>query len=88
MKLNENYILKDFAGEYVLVRQDESSVDFSKVITLNGMGVFIYHLLEKGMNEEEIVDSILKEYDVERSVAEKDVKEFLGKMEKIGILHE
>ena len=42
MKINEHYMLKEVAGEFMLVYQDETNVDFSKVISLNELGAFIF----------------------------------------------
>ena len=44
MKINEHYMLKEVAGEFMLVYQDENNVDFSKVITLNELGNLMKNL--------------------------------------------
>ena len=36
--------------------------------------------------EEEIVDRLQEEYEVEREELQKDVREFIGKLQELGIL--
>lgn len=88
MEINKNYMLKEVAGEFMLVYQDENNVDFSKVITLNELGAFIFKLLSKNLNEEQIVDEILKEYEgASREVVVSDVSNFVNKLKEIGIIY-
>ena len=88
MKINEHYMLKEVAGEFMLVYQDETNVDFSKVITLNELGAFIFKAISNGLNEEEIVEAILKEYDgAPIDVVRNDVATFVNKLKELEIVY-
>ena len=88
MKINEHYMLKEVAGEFMLVYQDENNVDFSKVITLNELGAFIFKAISNGLNEEEIVVAILKEYDgAPEEVIKNDVDSFVNKLKELEIVY-
>lgn len=88
MKINEHYMLKEIAGEFMLVYQDETNVDFSKVITLNELGAFIFKAVSNGLNEEEIVKAILKEYEgAPEEVVKEDVASFVNKLKELKIVY-
>ena len=86
MKINKDYMLKEIAGETMLVYQNEQSVDFSKVITLNELGAFIFKLIQDNKSEEEIINCILKEYEGEEDVVRNDVYEFVNKLKELKIV--
>ena len=88
MKINEHYMLKEIAGEYMLVYQDETNVDFSKVISLNELGAFIFKGISKGLNEEEIVVAIIKEYEgAPIEVVKEDVATFVNRLKELEIVY-
>lgn len=88
MKLNEHYVLKEVAGEYMLVYQDATNVDISKVITVNEVGAFIIKGAGENKSEEDIVNDILKEYQVEEEIVRKDVHEYIEKLKELKIVHD
>lgn len=88
MKLNKNYVVKHLADEIILVHQDEFNVDFSKIITLNEIGLLIINKLDEGLNVEQIADCIVAEYEVDRPTALEDAKAFVKKLLELGIIDE
>ncbi len=80
MKIKEGYLLRQVAGSNIVVPVGEGSMDFSGVITLNEVGAFIWQILEKGADKQEILDKMLAEYDVSRETAEKDIDEYIEKL--------
>ena len=88
MKYNKNYVLKNLAGEKILVFQSEEQVNFSKIITINEIGEIIILGLQNGKEKEEIVSSILGEYEIDRETVSKDYDEFLAKLIEIGVVTE
>ena len=86
MKYNEQYVLGNLKGKSVLVLKTEEKIDATKVITINEIGVVIVRGLQKGKQKEDIVSSILAEYDVARETVEKDYDEFVAKLLEIGVV--
>ena len=80
MKVKEDYLLRSVAGSNIVVPIGEGNLDFSGVITLNEVGAFIWQILEKGADKQEILDKMLAEYDVSRETAEKDIDEYIEKL--------
>lgn len=77
MKVNENFVLKTLGEENVLVPVGQEAIDLSKVFTLNESSYFLYSLIVKGKEENELVDELMKEYEVDLKTAKNDVHEFI-----------
>lgn len=88
MKINKDYVLRNVAGDKVIVPTGEASQKFNGLITLNEVGAFIWEHVEKVKDEEEMVAFILDNYEVEEVLARKDVYGFLQMLKIQGILME
>ena len=86
MKYNKDYVLKKLAGETILVFQSEEQVNFSKIITINEIGEIIVLGLQTGFSKEEIVRSILAEYEIDEATVSADFDEFVAKLLEIGVV--
>ena len=56
------------------------------MINLNDTGAFLWKLLEKGADEDGMVNALLAEYEVGEDVARADVKAFVNKLTEAGLL--
>ncbi len=86
MKIKEGYLLKEVAGNHVVV--PTGKLDFDGMITLNDTGVTIWKALLASCSREEIIDSLLKEYDVTRDMASRDVDNFIKKLREADLIDE
>ena len=86
MKAKSDFILRKISDSYVVVPVGDAVVDFSGLINLNESGAMLFELLQKGAEESELVEALLKEYDVSHDIAEADVKKFVSKVKDAGIL--
>lgn len=86
MKIKEGFILREVAGNYIVVAVGERVKEFNGVINLNESGAFLWKLLENGSDELEMKKALLEEYDVEEEVAEKDIKLFVEKIKEAGLV--
>lgn len=50
MKISNEYIIRDIAGEYIIVPVGQVALDFQGLITVNEIGVYIWELLQKRNN--------------------------------------
>ena len=80
MKIREGFLLRKVGESFVVIPVGENSVDFSSVITLNQTGAFVWEHLEKAMPREEIISAMMKEYAVERAIAEQDLDAFIDRL--------
>ena len=79
MKIKEGYILRQIAGEYVVIPSGED-LDLNLMITLNETGSFLWERLTEGAEREDLVKALLAEYDVDRERASHAVSAFLAKL--------
>ena len=83
---NPNLILREIAGEYLLIPVGEIAMNVHGMIGLSESGLLLWKRLQTDCFEEDLVDCILKEYDIDCETAAADVHEFLEKMKNIGII--
>ncbi|MCR5653719.1 MAG: PqqD family protein [Ruminococcus sp.] len=86
MKVKSDFILRKISDSYVVVPVGDAVVDFSGLVNLNESGAMLFELLQKGCEESDLTDALLKEYDVSREIAAADVKKFVSKVKDAGIL--
>ena len=86
MKASKDFILREIAGEYILVPAGAASARLNGLITLNELGWFIFKTLETEQTLDSLTDAITAEYDVKREVARADALEFLQQLDKVGAL--
>jgi len=70
------YVLRRAAGLYWLIDTGQAGVPYKKPLPMNEAGARIFVLREKGMEYEEIADSISLEYNVDKEAVLKDITEF------------
>ena len=87
MKIKKGFVLNKMSeGFFVVVGVGDMANTLKGYLTLNESGAFIWQLLEKGLSKEDIVKSILSEYEVEESVVLGDVDNVILKLKEIGAL--
>ena len=86
MKLKKDFILREIMGDVVIVKINQSTSQFNGLITVNELGIFIWENLEKVLDENDLLQLILDEYEVERDVAKKDLDEFLQVLKDMDII--
>lgn len=86
MKIKEGYLLKEVAGNHVVI--PVGNVSFNGMLNLNETGVLIWKKLEEGCEESDLVSAFLAEYDVTEERAKEDISIFVEKLRKAGILYD
>ncbi len=86
MKIKDGFVLKSIAGTNVVVPTGSNTVSFGSIISLNESGVFLWEQLLNDTTQDALISSLLKEYDIDKATAETDVKEFIEKLSKAGLL--
>lgn len=86
MNLNKDFILRNIAGESILVATGSATQDFNGMITLNEVATFILENIDECEREEVVVEKVLEEFEVDEETARSDVREFLDQATKFGII--
>lgn len=81
MKLKEGFILRDVAGQTVVLPSG-ADLDLNMMITLNDTGKFLWTLLENETTEAELVAALLSEYDVDEATATAAISGFVAELNK------
>lgn len=86
MKIEKDFVLREIAGEYIIVPTGNTALNFNGLITVNEVGLFLWKILEKGTTEEELLAKTLEEYEIDEETAKRDITEFLEELKSGGIL--
>ncbi len=86
MKIKKDFILRKVADSYVVVPVGKMTLDFNGIINLNETGAFLFGLMQKGIEREELIEKLLEEYDVSPEKAAADVDSFIKKAEASDVL--
>lgn len=85
MKLNDQYIIRNIAGETVILARENDG--FNGVMLTSEVGSRILELLQSGIETEEaLTDALLKEYEVPAEVLAEDIRTFLAELKESGML--
>ena len=86
MRTEKNLILREIAGEYILIPTGSLALKFTGVFAISSLGVSVWKLLEEDKTYEQIVSELLEEYEVDRETLERDVREFLDSLREKELL--
>ncbi len=86
MKIKLDFVLREVAGDILLVPAGKTALDLNGMLTLNEVGADIWNMLPEVENEEEIVRRLLQDYEAEPTQVRADVSEFINRLKELGIL--
>jgi hypothetical protein len=87
MNLKEDFMLREVAGQWLLVPIGSNVVNVNGIITLSESGAVIWKALENGTTDEnELAGALLDEYEIDTETALESVREFLSGLKEKGIL--
>lgn len=85
MKIKDGFMLREIAGQWVVVPLGSRVVEFNSIMTLTESGAILWRLMEKGSGEDEMIKALLAEYDADESVVRRDVHAFVESIAEKGI---
>lgn len=88
MKLKQEYMLAEIAGEYVAVATNSNLDSERKIIRMNDTGKLIWDGIANGKDERAIVADLLDQYEVDEQTAAESVKRILQQMIDAGIVED
>ena len=86
MQVQLPFILRQIAGEYVLVPVGASTRAVNGLISVNEIGAFLWEHIPEAADDDALVDLVCDTYEVERDTAAADVGEFLKQLRDLKIL--
>ena len=88
MKIKKGFLMREVAGENVVIAVGEAAKSFKGMIRLNPTGAFLWKLLEKDTDEAAMVSAMLDAYETDKETAENDIRAFVGSIRAAGLLDE
>ena len=85
MKLKEGFILRQVAGENVVLSVS-ADVDLNGMITLNDTGCTLWKRLEEEASAEDLTAALLAEYEVDEQTAQAAAARFVEKLKELDLL--
>ena len=64
MRVDKEFVLREIAGDYIIIPTGKTVLEFNGLITVNEVGVSIWNMLQKEVTFDKLVQGILDEYDV------------------------
>lgn len=87
MRISSDFTIQKVGNAYVAVAVGETSKTFHAMIKLNETGAFLWQkLADADLTEDDLTETLLAEYDVDRETAARDVHRIVGLLRENGIL--
>ena len=89
MKTRKGYRLRQLGKEYILVAEGLEVLDANTMVSMNATAAFLWDTVKgKEFDADALVQLLLDEYDVDREMAEKDVKALLETWTKANVIED
>ncbi len=86
MKVQNEFVLREIAGDYVIIPTGKTVLTFNGLITVNEVGADLWKMLQSEVTFDDLLKGILETYDVDEETAREDIQEFLDTLIEGGIL--
>ena len=86
MKIDDTFVLRQIAGDYVILPTGKTTLNFNGMITVNEQGAFLRKLLQQETTTDALVAAILEEYETDEATARADVEDFLEVLRRFRII--
>lgn len=80
MKRKGELILREIAGEHILIPVGATALRIQGMINLTESGVLLWERLAEECTEQQLVDLLLEQYEVDLTTAQADVAGFLTQL--------
>ncbi|MBQ7333308.1 MAG: PqqD family protein [Clostridia bacterium] len=87
MKIKDGFVLEKVGSSYLAVAVGDAAKSFKGLVRMNETGAFMWNIIkENDKTREELIESLLKEYDAPRELLERDVISFENQLRGAGII--
>lgn len=88
MKIKGTFVIRDIAGDTVIVPVGESAQLYNGMITTTKSGAVLWKALETESNRESLIQNLLDHFDVDYETASADTDDFLSRLRSLGLIEE
>ena len=86
MKVNSDFVMRNIAGENILVPTGEAAEKFNVMITMNEAAAFMWQNIDEVESKEDLVKMVLNEFEVDEETATRDVENFINELSSINMI--
>lgn len=86
MEIKKEVVMRRVAGEAMLIPVGGAVEEYNGIFSLSESAMFLFEGIKKGLSEDELVASLLEEYDTDEATARADCAEFLDSLREYGII--
>ena len=86
MKIKKGFVVREIAGKSVVIALGEASKSFKGMIELNGTARIIWDMIGEGKERDEMVKSIVDQFDVDEATAASDIDRFIAALAGANVL--
>lgn len=83
---NKEIVFRKIAGETILVPISGQLADLQRIFSLNPLAEYIWHQLDGKRNLQEIINSIVSNYEVQQGQVVTDIREFISELLKENLI--
>lgn len=86
MRIKDGFVLREVAGQAMVIATGEASKDFHGMIKLNNTGKVIWLALQEGLTDSVIAKRLQEQFDVDYETAVQDARTFIQQMQEMGFM--
>lgn len=86
MKLRYKFAMQKVGSGVVAVAIEEDALKYSEILRMNSAGAFILEQLKNDISYTELIKRILLKYDIDKTTADKILKDFLSMLSRKELL--
>lgn len=88
MKRNKDFILRNIAGESIIIPTGKTTQKFNGLFSPNQTATFIWEHIEEVADIEEMIKLVLDNFDVDEETARTDVEGLINEMKLVGFVED
>ena len=86
MKIKKGFVLKQVAGNFIVVPTGSLVKSFNGVVNLNQTGAFLWSKSQDEIHRDKLIEELIKEYEIDLETAKKGVDKFIETLKKEGFV--
>lgn len=87
MRIKPDFVLRKIGDGYVVVALGKAADEFRGIIRLNETGAFLFKAIQEGgQTIDDLISALEREYQVDVTVARKDVSAFVNQLQEAGAI--
>lgn len=88
MRIKQGFVMRDVAGQAVVIATGDASKDFHGMVKLNQTAADVWRGVEEGLDAQAIAQRLVADYDVDAERALADVEALVARMREQGFVED